>query len=95
MEKRRVEAGILLRFALVVYQFQLDCGTTSYRWGQPWGRLRSLSPAVLEDLHSRCAADSVKCPAMLCKVVLQGIARQRLREGRGLPRSASTAEAED
>ena len=53
------------------------------------GCMRSSSPAVLEDLYSRCAADSV------CKVVLQGIARQRLREGRGLPRSASIAEAED
>ena len=111
---RRVEAGILLRFAMEVHQFQLDCenhflhehplGTDEWQISQIL-RLRkgscvhkvsssclhsffSSSPAVMEELYSRCLAGSVLCPAMLCKAVLQGIDRQRLREGRGPPRSA-------
>ena len=121
MKKRRVEAGILLRCAMEVYQFQLDCenhflhehplGTDEWQISQIL-QLRkgscvhkvssscmptvfSSSPASLEELYSRCSAGSFPCPALLSKAVLQGTDRQRLREGRGLPRSASTAEAED
>ena len=87
---RRVEAGILLRFAMEVYQFQLDCenhflhehplGTDEWQISEIL-RLRkgscvhkvssscmpsffSSSPAVMEQLYSRCLEGSVHCPAM-------------------------------